>query len=51
VLAGDDEDVDGRLRIDVGKGVDEIVLKNGGRGNFAPGDLAEDATHSVNQCS
>jgi hypothetical protein len=51
VFAGDDEDVDRRLRIDVGKGVDAIVLKDSGRRDFAPSDLAEDATHSVNQCS
>ncbi len=35
----------GRLRVDVGKGVAQLVLVNGGGGDASFNDLAEEATH------
>jgi hypothetical protein len=46
VTAGDDEDVDWRLRMKVGKGVTELILVNRGGGNDSFNDLAEEAAHS-----
>jgi hypothetical protein len=45
VLARDDEDVDGRLGMQVGEGVGQVVGINGGGGNASFGDLAKDAAH------
>ncbi len=39
---GDDEDVDGSLRVDVAKGVADVVLVDGGAGDFAVDDALED---------
>ncbi len=39
---GDDEDVDGGLGVDVAKGVADIVLINGGAGDFAVNDALEE---------
>jgi hypothetical protein len=47
VSAGNDEDVDGSLRMKVGEGVTELVLVDGGRGDGAIGDFAEKAGHGV----
>jgi len=47
VLARGDEDVDRGLRMDVGEGVALVVFVNGGGGNGAVDDLAEDAAHGV----
>jgi hypothetical protein len=45
VLARGDEDVDGGLGMDVGEGVALVVLVDGGGGNGAVDDLAEEAAH------
>jgi len=45
VLAGNDENVDGRLGMDVGEGVAEVVLMDGGGGDGSLSDLAEEAAH------
>ena len=47
VLAGGDEDVDRGLRMDVGEGVALAVLVDGGGGDGAVDDLAEEAGHGV----
>ena len=47
VLARGDEDVDWGLRMDVGEGVALVVLVDGGGGNGAVDDLAEEAGHGV----
>ena len=41
MLARRNQHVHRRLRIDVGKGVAQLVLENGGRGNASFNDLAE----------
>ncbi len=43
VLPGDDEDVDGCLRVDVGEGEQLLVLVEASDGDCAGGDLAEEA--------
>jgi len=43
VLLGDDEDVSGGLRVDVGEGEGEVVLVEAGGGDGAGDDLAEEA--------
>lgn len=45
VLAGNDEDVDGGLGMDVGKGVAELVLVDGDGGDGSFDDFAEEAIH------
>jgi len=45
VVFGDDEDVDRRLRIDVGEGEGVLVLVDAGGGDFAGDDFAEEAAH------
>jgi hypothetical protein len=45
VLTRDDKDMDGRLGINIGKGVGKVVLVNRGRGNLTFKDFAEEATH------
>ncbi len=47
VLAGNEKQMYRRLRMDVGEGVDEVVLVDGGGGNLAFYDLAKDAAHGV----
>ena len=47
VLAWGDEDVDGGLRMDVCEGVALVVLVDGGGGDGAVDDLAEEAGHGV----
>jgi hypothetical protein len=47
VLAGNDEDVDWRLRVNVREGVAELVLVDGGGGDGTLGDLAEEAGHEM----
>jgi hypothetical protein len=41
MFSGDDENVDGRLRMNVGEGVAELVLVDGGGWNGALSDFAE----------
>jgi hypothetical protein len=41
VFAGNDEDMDGRLRVKVSEGVTELVLIDGGGGDGTIGDFAE----------
>jgi hypothetical protein len=50
VLAGDDEEVYGRLGIDIGEGVAAVVLVDGRGGDGALDDLAEQAAHR-DQCT
>jgi hypothetical protein len=47
VFAGNDEDVDGRLRMNIGEGVAQLVLIDSGRGNGAIGNFAKEAGHGV----
>ena len=47
VKAGDDEEVDGRLRMKVGEGNDLIILVQEVDGNSAGSDRAEDAVHGA----
>jgi hypothetical protein len=47
VFAGDDENVDRRLRMNVGECVTHLVLVDGGRGNRSIGDFAEEAGHGA----
>jgi hypothetical protein len=47
VFAGNDENVDRRLRMNVGEGVTQLVLVDGGGGDGAIGDFAEEAGHGV----
>ncbi len=47
VLAGRDEHVHGGLGVDVGEGVAELVLIDGGGGDGAFDDFAEEAIHGV----
>jgi hypothetical protein len=47
VFARNDEDVDGRYRMNVGKGVAELILVDGGGRDGAIGDFAEEAGHGV----
>ncbi len=47
VLAGNDEDVDGRLRVNVREGVAELVLIDGSGGDGSLGDFAEEAGHEM----
>lgn len=47
VFAGNDENVDGRLRVEIGEGVTELVLVDGGGRDGTIGDLAEEAGHGV----
>ena len=51
VLARGDEDVDGGLGMDVGEGVALVVLVDGGGGDGAVDDLAEEAAHGVTSVS
>lgn len=46
VLPGDDEDVDGGLRLDVREGVAMLILVDGFGGNASVDDLAENAAHA-----
>ena len=45
MFTGNDENVDGRHRMNVGEGVAELVLIDGGGGDRTIGDFAEDAGH------
>ena len=47
VLARGDEDMDRGLRMNVGEGVALVVLVDGGGGNGAVDDFAEEAGHGV----
>jgi hypothetical protein len=47
VFAGNDENVDGRHRMNVGEGVAELVLKDGGGRDGTIGNFAEDARHGI----
>lgn len=48
VLAGDNEDVRGGLRMKVSKCIAEVILINGAGRDGAFSDLAEDAAHGEN---
>lgn len=45
VFAGGDQHVHGRLRMDVGKGITELVLVDGGGRDGSFNDFAKDAAH------
>jgi hypothetical protein len=47
VFAGNDENVDGGLRMKIGEGVTQVVLVDGGGGDGAIGDFAKEAGHGV----
>jgi hypothetical protein len=47
MFAGNDEDMDGRHRMNVREGVTELVLVDGGGGNGTFGDFAEKTGHGV----
>jgi hypothetical protein len=47
VLFGNDEDVGGGLRVDVGEGEGEVVFVEAGDGDGGGGDLAEEAVHKA----
>lgn len=48
VAAGDDEDVNWGLGVQIVEGEDVLRLQDGGSGDFAGGDFAEDAAHGFN---
>jgi len=47
MLAGNDQNMYGSLGIDVGKGVDALVLVDGSGRNLAGSDFAEETAHGV----
>jgi hypothetical protein len=47
VFAGNDENVDRRHRMNIGEGVTQLILIDGGRGDGAIGNFAKDAGHGV----